>query len=122
MAHESFADREVADLLNTYFISIKVDREERPDIDKVYMTVTQALTGTGGWPMTIIMTPDKKPFFAGTYFPKSSRFGRSGLMELLPEIAEVWQNDRATAYVCQGFTCKLPTTSINQMLENLRAD
>ena len=94
MEHESFSDKEVADLLNTYFISIKVDREERPDIDQVYMTVTQALTGSGGWPMTIIMTPEKKPFFAGTYFPKNNRYGLSGLMELLPKIAEVWQNDR----------------------------
>ena len=94
MAHESFSDPEVADLLNKDFISIKVDREERPDIDHVYMTVTQALTGSGGWPMTIIMTPDKKPFYAGTYFPKNSRWGRPGLMELLPKIAEVWRNDR----------------------------
>ncbi len=94
MAHESFADKEVAELLNMDFISIKVDREERPDIDHVYMTVTQALTGSGGWPMTIIMTPDKKPFYAGTYFPKNSRWGRPGLMELLPKIAEVWRNDR----------------------------
>ena len=94
MEHESFSDNEVAGLLNKDFISIKVDREERPDIDHVYMTVTQALTGSGGWPMTIIMTPDKKPFYAGTYFPKNSRWGRPGLMELLPEIAEVWRNDR----------------------------
>jgi uncharacterized protein YyaL (SSP411 family) len=94
MEHESFSDQEVAELLNKDFISIKVDREERPDIDHVYMTVTQALTGSGGWPMTIIMTPDKKPFFAGTYFPKNSRWGRPGLMELLPKIAEVWRNDR----------------------------
>jgi len=94
MAHESFSDNEVAGLLNKDFISIKVDREERPDIDHVYMTVTQALTGSGGWPMTIIMTPDKKPFYAGTYFPKNSRWGRPGLMELLPKIAEVWRNDR----------------------------
>jgi len=94
MEHESFAEKEVADLLNKDFISIKVDREERPDIDHVYMTVTQALTGSGGWPLTIIMTPDKKPFFAGTYFPKNSRWGRPGLMELLPKIAAVWRNDR----------------------------
>ena len=94
MEHESFSDKEVADLLNKDFISIKVDREERPDIDHVYMTVTQALTGSGGWPMTIIMTPDKRPFYAGTYFPKNSRWGRPGLMELLPKIAEVWRNDR----------------------------
>ena len=94
MEHESFADKEVADLLNKDFISIKVDREERPDIDHVYMTVTQALTGSGGWPMTIIMTADKKPFYAGTYFPKNKRWGRPGLMELLPKIAELWRNDR----------------------------
>jgi len=75
-------------------VAIKVDREERPDIDNVYMTVTQALTGSGGWPMTIFLTPDKKPFYAGTYFPKHQRWGRPGLMELLPKIAEAWQNDR----------------------------
>jgi uncharacterized protein YyaL (SSP411 family) len=94
MEHESFSDREVAGLLNKDFIAIKVDREERPDIDNVYMTVTQALTGSGGWPMTIFMTPDKKPFYAGTYFPKHQRWGRPGMMELLPKIAEAWQNDR----------------------------
>ena len=94
MEHESFSDSEVAAILNRHFISIKVDREERPDIDKIYMTVTQAMTGRGGWPMTVILTPDKKPFFAGTYFPKSSRWGRPGLMDLLPRIVDVWQNDR----------------------------
>jgi len=94
MEHESFSDKEVAQLLNKDFIAIKVDREERPDIDNVYMTVTQALTGSGGWPMTILMTPDKKPFYAGTYFPKHQRWGRPGLMELLPKIAAAWQNDR----------------------------
>jgi uncharacterized protein YyaL (SSP411 family) len=94
MEHESFSDKEVARLLNKDFIAIKVDREERPDIDNVYMTVTQALTGSGGWPMTIFMTPDKKPFYAGTYFPKNQRWGRPGLMELLPKIAAAWQTDR----------------------------
>ena len=94
MERESFSDKEVAELLNKDFISIKVDREERPDIDNVYMTVTQALTGSGGWPMTIIMTPDKKPFYAGTYLPKHTRWGRPGMMELLPKIAEAWKNDR----------------------------
>jgi uncharacterized protein YyaL (SSP411 family) len=94
MEHESFSDQEVADLLNKDFIAIKVDREERPDIDNVYMTVTQALTGSGGWPMTIFMTPDKKPFYAGTYFPKNSRWGKPGMMQLLPKIAEAWRNDR----------------------------
>ena len=94
MEHESISDKDVAALLNQNFISIKVDREERPDIDHVYMAVTQALTGSGGWPMTIILTPDKKPFYAGTYFPKTSRWGRPGLMELLPKIADVWRKDR----------------------------
>jgi uncharacterized protein YyaL (SSP411 family) len=72
MERESFEDEEVAEALNRGFVSIKVDREERPDIDSIYMTVCQALTGHGGWPMTIFMTPDKKPFFAGTYFPSES--------------------------------------------------
>ncbi|MGB5750444.1 MAG: thioredoxin domain-containing protein [Desulfobacterales bacterium] len=94
MEHESFSDKEVAQLLNKDFIAIKVDREERPDIDNVYMTVTQALTGSGGWPMTILMTPHKKPFYAGTYFPKHQRWGRPGMMELLPKIAKAWKNDR----------------------------
>ena len=95
MAHESFEDEQVAQLLNENFISIKVDREELPEIDHVYMSVCQAMTGHGGWPLTIIMTPDKEPFFAGTYFPKNGRLGRPGMMELLPSIAEAWKNRRA---------------------------
>jgi uncharacterized protein YyaL (SSP411 family) len=94
MAHESFADEEVAALLNQYFVSVKVDREERPDIDQVYMAVTQTMTGRGGWPNSVFLTPDKKPFFAGTYFPKQTRWGLPGLMELLPKIAKIWQEDR----------------------------
>jgi uncharacterized protein YyaL (SSP411 family) len=94
MEQESFSDPEVAALLNKDFVSIKVDREERPDIDKIYMTVTQAMTGSGGWPMTVILTADKKPFFAGTYFPKNPRWGKPGLMEILPKIIDVWKNDR----------------------------
>jgi hypothetical protein len=94
MEHESFADEEVAALLNKYFVSVKVDREERPDIDQVYMAVTQTMTGRGGWPNNIFLTPDKQPFFAGTYFPKETRWGLPGLMELLPKVAEIWQNDR----------------------------
>jgi len=92
MERESFEDAEVAELMNEAFVSIKVDREERPDIDHVYMTVCQMMTGSGGWPLTIVMTPDKKPFFAGTYIPKGSRFGRTGMMELIPRISEVWTN------------------------------
>ena len=94
MAHESFEDPEVADLLNQEFISIKVDREERPDIDAVYMSVCQTMTGSGGWPLTIFMTPEQKPFFAGTYFPKFGGYGRFGLMELLERVADLWKNNR----------------------------
>jgi len=94
MGKESFEDKDVAILLNKYFICIKVDREERPDIDSIYMKVCQMMTGSGGWPLTIIMTPNKKPFFAATYIPKESRFGRTGLMQLLPKAAELWKTNR----------------------------
>ncbi len=94
MEKESFEDNDVAALMNELFVSIKVDREERPDIDGIYMTVCQILTGSGGWPLTIIMTPDKKPFFAGTYFPKEERFGRIGMMSLTRGISNVWKNKR----------------------------
>jgi uncharacterized protein YyaL (SSP411 family) len=92
MEHESFEDPEVARLMNDVFVSIKVDREERPDLDNIYMTVCQMMTGGGGWPLTIIMTPDKKPFFAGTYFPRESRHGRIGILDLIPRIKEIWTN------------------------------
>ncbi len=94
MEKESFENEEVADLMNDAFISIKVDREERPDIDGIYMSVCQMMTGGGGWPLTIIMTPDKKPFFSGTYFPKKNKFNRIGMMELIPKINEAWLNKR----------------------------
>lgn len=94
MAHESFEDAETAEILNKYFVSIKVDKEERPDIDSIYMTVCQAMTGSGGWPMSVFMTNDKKPFFAGTYFPKTSRYGMPGFVDLLKTVAGSWQNQR----------------------------
>ena len=94
MEHESFEDEEVAALMNKTFVSVKVDREERPDIDDVYMTVTQTMTGSGGWPMTVVMTADKKPFFAGTYFPKSGGYGRPGMMELVPYLGNLWSGER----------------------------
>ena len=94
MEHESFEDDSVAKLLNDGFISIKVDREELPEIDHVYMTVCQAMTGGGGWPLTIVMTPAKEPFFAGTYFPKDKRGGRSGLFQILPMITDAWTSKR----------------------------
>lgn len=94
MERESFEDEEVAELLNRSFVAIKVDREERPDIDHIYMTVCQAMTGHGGWPLTVFLTPEQKPFFAGTYFPKRSKFGRIGLIELLLQIERRWREDR----------------------------
>jgi len=92
MEHESFEDPQVAELMNNTFINIKVDREERPDIDNIYMEVTQMINNRGGWPMTIIMTPNEKPFFAGTYFPKNSRGNRPGMVELIPTINDLWVN------------------------------
>jgi uncharacterized protein YyaL (SSP411 family) len=94
MERESFDDEEVARLLNETFVCVKVDREERPDLDQYYMSVGQRLTGSGGWPLTIVMTPDKKPFFAGTYFPKERRWGRPGLLDLVPRIGEAWRTRR----------------------------
>lgn len=94
MAHESFEDAAVADILNRGYVCVKVDREERPDIDAVYMSVCQAINGSGGWPLTVIMTAQQQPFFAGTYFPKRGRYGQQGLTELLTEIGRLWRNDR----------------------------
>ena len=94
MARESFQDPEVADLMNQTFICIKVDREERPDIDQIYMKAALAMTGRGGWPLSIIMTADKKPFFAATYIPKRGSFGQAGMMEIIPRIGELWRENR----------------------------
>jgi uncharacterized protein YyaL (SSP411 family) len=94
MSEECFEDEEVASLLNEFFVSIKVDKEERPDIDTVYMTICQATTGHGGWPLTILMTPEQKPFYAATYIPKHSRYGLVGLMDLLTQVSIQWQNSR----------------------------
>lgn len=95
MSHESFEDEEVAAVLNRDYVSIKVDREERPDVDAVYMAACQMFTGSGGWPLTIIMAPDQKPFWAGTYLPKTTTYGRTGLMELLATVKQLWETDRA---------------------------
>ncbi|MFB0919350.1 MAG: thioredoxin domain-containing protein [Oscillospiraceae bacterium] len=94
MAHESFEDLEVAEALNRRFIAVKLDREERPDVDAVYMEVCQAMTGSGGWPMTMIITPDKKPFYAATYLPKNSRYGMAWLLDLLSAVSNRWEKDR----------------------------
>jgi len=97
MEAESFNDPEVAALLNETFVCVKVDREERPDLDNIYMAVCQQMTGSGGWPMTIIMTPDKKPFFAGTYFPRNERDGQIGIMQLIPKVWDLWKNRKGKA-------------------------
>ena len=94
MERESFEDDEVARLLNDTFVCIKVDREERPDIDNIYMTVCSMMTGSGGWPLTIIMTADKKPFFAGTYFAKLTQYGRMGMLDMIPRLHDIWHNRR----------------------------
>ncbi len=94
MAHECFEDEDVALALNRHFISIKVDREERPDVDAIYMAVCQAFTGSGGWPLSLFLTPEQKPFFAGTYFPKEGGRGQMGFVELLTAITEAWQGER----------------------------
>lgn len=94
MAHESFEDEQVAEVLNRDFISIKVDKEERPDIDSVYMSVCQGITGSGGWPLTIIMTPDQKPFFAGTYYPRERRYNVPGIIEILEAVIKSWKEER----------------------------
>lgn len=94
MAHESFEDDEIAALMNEAFVNIKVDREERPDIDNTYMLVCQMLTGSGGWPLNVFMTPDKKPFYAATYIPRQGRHGRPGMRELIPWISQLWENER----------------------------
>ncbi|GAB5407913.1 MAG: thioredoxin domain-containing protein [Balneolaceae bacterium] len=108
MEHESFEDADIANLLNEAFINVKVDREERPDIDNTYMTVCQMLNGQGGWPLTIILTPEKKPFFAATYIPKEARLGRIGLRQLIPGVKGMWTHEpekikKAVESIKEGF-------------------
>ena len=110
MEHESFENPAIAELLNRDFVSIKVDREERPDVDRVYMSFVQATTGSGGWPMTVFLTPELKPFYGGTYFPPTSRWGRPGFSDLLGELARVWKNDRPRVEEAAG-----------ELLQRLRA-
>ncbi|HSV41859.1 MAG TPA: thioredoxin domain-containing protein [Methanomassiliicoccales archaeon] len=94
MQHECFADPKLAELMNVNFINIKVDREERPDIDAIYMRACQMMTGGGGWPLSIVMTPDRRPFYAGTYIPRNARGGMLGMMELAPMMGQVWRERR----------------------------
>jgi len=118
MAHESFENPEVARLMNEVFVCIKVDREERPDIDNIYMRVCQMMTGSGGWPLTILMTPDKKPFFAGTYIPRESHHGRLGMLDLVPRIKEVWDTQHADILK----SADQITASLNQLSQGSTGD
>ena len=95
MERESFENADVAALLNRHFVAIKVDREERPDVDRVYMAFVQATTGAGGWPMSVWLTPELKPFFGGTYFPPASRWGRPGFADILRNVTQLWSERRA---------------------------
>ncbi len=95
MEHESFEDEATARLLNEHYVPVKVDREERPDVDRVYMLFVQASTGSGGWPMSVWLTPERKPFFGGTYFPPDNRYGRPGFKAILENLARAWKDDRA---------------------------
>ncbi|MFW6141676.1 MAG: thioredoxin domain-containing protein [Candidatus Saliniplasma sp.] len=94
MAHESFEDEKVAELMNDTFVSIKVDKEERPDVDMVYMDVARAMTGSGGWPLNVVITPDKKPIYATTYIPKERKYGRMGFKDLIKRLKNQWENQR----------------------------
>ncbi len=94
MAHESFEDPATAELMNRLFVCVKVDREERPDVDAIYMSAVQAMTGSGGWPLTVVATPDGAPFFGGTYFPPDDRWGRPSFRRVLEAIGEAWERRR----------------------------
>ncbi|MDL2344091.1 thioredoxin domain-containing protein [Deinococcus sp. MIMF12] len=134
MAHESFEDEATAAQMNRDFVSVKVDREERPDVDRVYMTATQLMTGQGGWPMTVFLTPQGEPFYAGTYFPPEDRYGMPGFRRLLATVARAWQEDRAkllgnaealTGHIREasrprGTPDDLPADFLPRAVENLR--
>ena len=102
MEHESFETQAVADVLNRSFVSIKVDREERPDVDDIYMRAVQMMTGTGGWPLSLFLTPDGRPFYGGTYFPPGPRWGRPGFVTILDSIAAAWKSRRADLEASAG--------------------
>ncbi|MBI4476853.1 MAG: thioredoxin domain-containing protein [Acidobacteria bacterium] len=120
MEHESFEDASIAAILNRSFVPVKVDREERPDVDRVYMTFVQATTGSGGWPMSVWLTPDLKPFFAGTYFPPSSRWGRPGFTEVLHEIARMWNEERSkVVHSAESLTERIRAFSANQSMGSI---
>ncbi len=125
MEHESFENEDIARLMNDWFVCIKVDREERPDLDQIYMSAVQAMTGSGGWPMSVFLTPERKPFFGGTYWPPSARWGRPGFREILAGVHEAWQNrrpavdaqaDELTLHVKEAATPPLNPKELNETM------
>jgi len=123
MEYESFEDEEVAKILNENFVSIKVDREERPDIDNIYMTVCQAMTGSGGWPLNLFLTPERKPFYAGTYFPKTERYGNPGFIAILKQISNLWKTNKESVLTSSEQVVKvLQTVSEPSTTETLTSD
>lgn len=124
MAHECFEDEEIAQIMNENFVSIKVDREERPDLDDIYQKVCQMMTGTGGWPLSVFLTPDQKPFFVGTYFPPDPRYGTPGFASILRQISDLYKNKRDTIehqakIIMDGLkqtSCLLPPTKLDKTL------
>ena len=119
MERESFEDEATAQVLNKYFISIKVDREERPDVDSIYMSALQAMSGAGGWPMSVFLTPDLKPFFAGTYFPPKPMYGRPSFVQLLERIHELWTTERASIIESGDHVADALKAAPNEQPENV---
>ena len=125
MEHESFENAEIAELMNRWFVCIKVDREERPDLDQIYMNAVQAMTGSGGWPMSVFLTPDQKPFYGGTYWPPTARWGRPGFQEILAGVHDAWLNrriavnaqaDELTQHVRSAAAVSVTTSPLNEEL------
>src|SRR5205085_5438138 len=125
MEHESFEDEATADLMNRLFVSIKVDREERPDLDGIYMTAVQGLTGRGGWPMTVFLTPERKPFYGGTYYPPEDRGGSPGFKRVLTAISDAYQHrreevtqqaDTIVEFIRQQTTTGLPAETLDSTI------
>ena len=122
MEHESFENADIAALMNQWYVCIKVDREERPDLDQIYMSAVQAMTGSGGWPMSVFLTPELKPFFGGTYWPPAARWGRPGFREILAGVHDAWQNrrdavltqaDELTSHVIDAASSSVPPSPLN---------
>ena len=122
MAHESFEDDEVAAVMNERFVNVKVDREERPDVDAIYMDAVQALTGQGGWPMTVFLTPDGRPFFGGTYFPRTDRQGMPGFLRIMDAVEDVWKTKRADVFdQAEQLTTAMSSRNLRDQIQDAHA-